>query len=222
MEKTGLKSRLSGYWRILIKSIRCNGLLRGLLILLIFDSINISYFIIFLDNPNIEVSSDIKDIIAILTSSIISIGFLYYIGYIIALRLKENPYVAKPNQSLQYFITFNGSMLFLSIFLPFLGLYLIDLGQLYIRVYILILINIASVVGIAFLNTWITAPSIPEVSTITLITNAVDKTSTEGLRLASLENEDYIFYDDNGNQYIIPRAQVKSIIIPKAIKPKKK
>lgn len=138
------------------------------------------------------------DIITILTSSAIAIGFLYYIGYSIAARRKG--LILK--HPLQYSITFNGSILFLGVFLSLLS------ASGHLNIMLFILINIIFVVGFAFSNEVITENKDEQVT----LKRNLGKT-LENLALYDVTNEDYKFKDKNGNRYIIPILEVKEIRI---------
>lgn len=93
------------------------------------------------------------DIIAILTSLLLALGFIYYIGYIIA-RRKREPNAGFSGGNLKEVIIPYGAILFLAIFLPILIVFLSNSGMSYIILYIVI--NIFLVLGFGYVNENIT------------------------------------------------------------------
>ncbi len=143
----------------------------------------------------------ITDKIAILTSSVIAIGFLYHIGYLTARR---HMFTKQPPQ---YMVIFQGSLLFLGIFLPLLYFGLLDNNQ---RIFWFILPNIAAVILCGFFNETI-AQLNPSSLKVTLIMTDAKETPNDNLEYSDVRDGHYVFRDENRNMILIPIGQVREI-----------
>ncbi len=197
----------------LIKHLEGRAILIEVIVTLSFNFLYLLYLYLYYPGflTTIKVSLGITDIIAILTLSIIAIGFLYYLGQSLVRGIQVN---IKPSE--QYKITFHGSLFCLGILLPLLFFSLLAKGQL--EVFVFILVNSVLIVLSGWGNEKVVYPLKQNV-VVTLITTDVDKVSEtsndkprEYSELYETRDTDYIFNDKN-DIVVIPIAQVKEIRI---------
>ncbi len=156
---------------------------------------------------------DITDKIAILTLSIITISFLYYLGYTMVRGIQVN---LKPldQYTYQYKITFHGIFFCLGIILPLLIFSLLANHQLEVLVFILM--NSGLMVFFGWGNEKYVYP-LKQTVLVTVIMTDADKTSNDKPReyseLLVTRDTDYIFKSENGDRIVVPIAQVKEIRI---------
>ncbi len=150
----------------------------------------------------------IPEIIAILTASILGLGYIYLLGYFSMRKLNKFP--ISYGTSIKESILYQGSVFFLSIFLPFLFLYLSNHKQQNLFWYILI--NTAFVFSFGFVNEFVVnhGKSIqnPYIQKLTLKTIDSER---HNLQLIYNNEARYHFKDESNEVLIVPIEMIKEI-----------